>query len=376
MNRSKSEKDVLFHDGEHGKIVEIRAASDDGEEGIVEAYLTKWDTVDSWGTSFRKGAFKNTIKRRGSKGVRLIWNHEELAGKVLDLREDSYGPLAVVQFNLETRSGKEAFAHVKAGDISCFSFGFRTVKDGWKDQVREIQEVELFECGPVVFEANSEAKITDVRSVCGNDARRVQGKVEGDVETRSTDFDETQQERELNAKGWQLVSSLDRTLDDIYYRADNPGAETIIGEVDTAIAKFHTAYMTWLREYYDYYESRGGKAPCEFRNKLQVVARSLDMSDIAKRTSLTEDEVGLLAKGKLLPVSARSKLDEVDSGLKSAHAETRSRYIEILCDELRSGGLNQGERDRVLALLTNAKSNLEIDIAMEVISDFRANLNP
>lgn len=380
MKKEQKNTIAVFHDGENGKILEVRASENPEDVGIVEAYLTAWDTVDSWNTSFKKGAFKKTFSTRGAKGTRLIWNHHQLAGKVLELKEDSYGPMAKVQFNLNTNAGKEAYEHVRAGDIPCFSFGFNTIKDRWNGQVREILEIDMLECGPVIFEANSKATIIDVRSL-GTDSDATNGytgqieRVCGKIETRETDFDDTQKRRELQSRGWQLQSSLEYTLEDIYYQSVKPEADEIIGLVDIAIAKFHTAYITWLNEYYAQFENRKGKAPCEFRNKLQIALNSVNKDDLLKSTSLTQEELKQLSMGHLLPLESRSKVKEAGEEIFSAFKETRSQYIEGLCDELRYGDLTDGEVERIEALLARRKTdNTEIRMALEVLKEFRAKL--
>jgi|GEM_PF-521406 len=142
-------------------IGEIREIQDD--QGIVKAYLTAWDTVDAYNSTFKRGAFKRSFKERNPK---LIWNHKDLAGKILEAGEDDYGPYAMCQFNMDTSSGRDYFSHVKAGDVSAFSFGFRSNKDRIKNGIREIMDVDVLECGPVLFPANDNAVITHVR---GND---------------------------------------------------------------------------------------------------------------------------------------------------------------------------------------------------------------
>jgi len=322
---------------------EVRAIPDE-ETGTVEGYLTKWDTVDDWGTTFKKGAFTATFKKRGPKGTRLIWNHRELAGKILELREDSYGPFVKAQFNLETEVGKTAYAHVKAGDVNCFSFGFNITKDQWKGQVREILAVDMLECGPVVFEANNKAKVTGARQ------KKDEGK-------RSTDFDETQAKKELNSKGGQLFDSLSWTIDDIFYIGNNTPAE-IISMADTAISKFHVAYVEWLKEYYAQSETRGTKEikpPSGNRNSLQVAVNLLDTERLTCESTLTSDEVATLKKGVLLPLEARARLESANEDLFKAHQETRAAMIETLCDELRATTFTEGETERIEALLGNHK---------------------
>ena len=300
-----------------------------GEQGICSAYLTKWGTIDSWGTTFEKGSFKDSFEARGASGTRLIWNHTELAGKILNLGEDDTGPFAEVQFNLETRAGKEAYEHVKAGDVNCFSFGFNTQKDRWLKGVRSIQKVDMLECGPVVFQANDEAEITGVRA---------------------QDFDETFINTEIVRRGWQLQSALDRTLDDIFWGAAN--SDEVMQSVDTAISKFHSAYMLWLDDYYTQSESREtATPPREIRNKIQAALNQLDITTLTAKTSLIDTDVDCLKLGNVLPFESRAKLADLPEDFVKCHNEERRKKIEGLCNEIRASGFSHAEKERFSALL-------------------------
>lgn len=329
------------------------------EDGTCEAYLTKWGSVDSYRTQFEAGAFKNTFEKRGASGTRLFWNHRELCGKILELREDDYGPYAKCQFNLNTRAGKEAYEHVRAGDVDCFSFGFNTVKSHpIKGGVRSITEVDMLECGPVVFQANDEAVITGVRS---------------------EDFNETLDAKKLRAEGWQIQSAIDWTIDEIFY-GDSNTSDEIIGKVDTAIAAYHVSYMEWLNRYYDQFESREGCAPRECRNAIMEAAGTVDLDLMVKETSLTQDDVDLLKRGYLLPAESRGKITELSEGFQRDYHTERRKTVEGLCNELRSGGFTDGERDRFSALLelsatekreTETKTD---DETMDFLKDIRSSL--
>jgi len=314
--------------------IELRTAGEirgTTEDGTCEAYLTKWGSVDSYRTQFEAGAFKNTFEKRGATGTRLFWNHRELCGKILELREDDYGPYAKCQFNLNTRAGKEAYEHVRAGDVDCFSFGFNTVKSHpIKGGVRSITEVDMLECGPVVFQANDEAVITGVRS---------------------EDFDETHEQSMLRSEGWKLLYSLEETIDDIYWMGDNPTSDEIKSKIDTAISKFHVTYMGWLDRYYDQFEMREGVAPRESRNAIMDAVGTVDLDLMVKETSLTQGDVDLLKRGSLLPAESRGKITELSEGFQRDYHTERRKTVEGLCDELRSGGFTEGERDRFEALL-------------------------
>ena len=140
---------------------EIRATTD---EGILEAYLTKWDSVDSYRSTFERGAFKKTFEERGNAGkIKLLWDHSGLIGKVLESREDNYGPWIKAQINLDTSAGKEAFAHLRAGDVDAMSFGFNVIQDRMDKDLRIISEIRCLEVSPCVFPANESASIISVR---------------------------------------------------------------------------------------------------------------------------------------------------------------------------------------------------------------------
>ncbi len=160
-------------------IGEIRAV----EKGTVGAYLTKWGSIDSYRTTFRRGSFKKTFDERGGK-IKFLFDHRSLAGKIIKTREDEYGPWVRCQCNLETRTGQDTYHHLKAKDIDSFSFGFNTINDNvLEDGVREITEVKCLECGPVIFPANDRAQVVSVRS---DEQKAIQTLIDEHFEQRSS----------------------------------------------------------------------------------------------------------------------------------------------------------------------------------------------
>ena len=322
-------KDVI----EKREGIEVRVEGDDSQ-GIVRAYLTKWGTVDSYNTTFIRGAFKKTFEQRFKK-IRVLWNHDPLAGKLLRAGEDDIGPWVEVQLNLETRAGSEAFAHIKAGDINCFSFGFNRLqaREG-ANGITEITEVRCVEVSPVVFEANSEAEI---------------------VEIRAEDFNETLDIQKLRGEGWRLFDALANTIDDIMWN-ENTNDETL-SKVDTAIADFHMSYIQWLNDYVVQFrdnkdamdELRKTKDP--LKNEL----RKMDPDEILKSTPLTQDELDILTRGGLLPFESRKKLSDLPDALREAHQSKRCEAVFTLCNELRESGLSELETKRVESLLGLSK---------------------
>lgn len=301
---------------------EVREVSD---EGIAEAYLTAWDTVDSYNSTFRRGAFKRTFKNN-LPNMRLLWNHETLAGKILEAREDETGAFVRVKFNLDTQAGRDAYNHLKHGDVRCFSFGFYSVKDRITNGVREIQEVDCVECGPVIFEANHDAKVVDVRA---------------------DDFGDTIEQMEKGRRGYMLIDALLWTLDDIFW--DNDKSEWK-AKCDKAIADFHSDYIRWIE---DITSEERCRIPT--RNELQAAfheyRKDKSLEQIAMESPFTLSELRQLARGDLVPLKKREHLTELSEKIREAHNRERHARIETFCDELRSGGIYEAEKYRFRALL-------------------------
>jgi HK97 family phage prohead protease len=340
---------------EYRKLGEIRSST---EEGIVDAYLTAWGTVDSYNTTFQRGCFKRTFEERGHK-IRLLWNHERLAGKVTECREDDYGPFVRVQFNLDTQVGREAFAHVRDGDVDAFSFGFNVIKDNWESGIRSFEEIKVMECGPVVFEANEAAKITDARA---------------------EDFDETFGKNELHSRGWKLFYALEDTIDDIFWNNNTP--DEVKSKIDECISKFHGAYMQWLTEWYQQFEERASAVKYLARpgNKIQEAVKNTEnIETITRETSLTDSDLDRLKSGKLLTREARAKLSELPENIREAHQAERRNTVEALCAEIRESGFNEAEKQRFSALLGLAFGHesvrTELSETLSFIKNLRQSIN-
>jgi len=300
---------------------EIRSTTD---EGVIEAYLTKFGTIDEYRSTFTPGSFKKTFQERGDK-VKLLWDHDNLIGHVIECREDGYGPWIKGQINMETNAGREAFAHLRAGDVDAMSFGFNVVQDKIENDVRVISEVRLMEVSPVLFPANEQAKIVNVRA---------------------ESFTETVDLSLLGQRGYLLIDSLYRTLEDIWW-----GAEPSLEKIRAATKDFGNAYVAWAK---DYLKQEGRTIPTDndLIRALYEYSKG-DLAAIAQETSLTLEELRTLASGKTLPMDKRNKLAELSEEVRAAHQEQRSRAVSTLCDELREGGFNEAERTRFRGLLEN-----------------------
>jgi HK97 family phage prohead protease len=158
---------------------ELRADGD-ADGFTLEGYGAVFDEptrIDSWEGTFdeviARGAFAKTIKVR--KPV-LQFDHGRDAatgsvpiGAVEVLREDRHGLFvrAKMHDNARVEPIRQAIA---SGAIDGMSFRFRVLREEWDESedrdvpLRTINEVELFELGPVVFPAY-EATTVGVRSL-------------------------------------------------------------------------------------------------------------------------------------------------------------------------------------------------------------------
>lgn len=157
--------------------VTFRAAPDtDGRtlEGYA-AVFNEWTTIDSWEGSFQEriapGAFKKTLSERMPV---LQFDHgtHPLIGSIplgvfTALREDENG--LFVRGRLSDNWLVEPIRDaIRDGAITGMSFRFRVIKDSWKKGAgnvpeRTIQEIALYEAGPVVFPAYEQTSVS-VRS--------------------------------------------------------------------------------------------------------------------------------------------------------------------------------------------------------------------
>ena len=71
------------------------------------------------------------------------------------------------QFNLDTQRGREAFSDIKFGIIDEFSIGYRVVKDSFDSEqkdIRQLDELELYEWSPVLVGMNPATELLTIKS--------------------------------------------------------------------------------------------------------------------------------------------------------------------------------------------------------------------
>ena len=126
---------------------------------------------DSYGDVIAPGAFSASLAqhRREGSAPAMLWSHDlaRPVGRWEDLAETADGLAVRGRLNLKTESGREAFEHLRAGDLSGLSIGYRVPEGGSVEErrARILTRVELYEVSLVAVPANRRSRIRQVKQL-------------------------------------------------------------------------------------------------------------------------------------------------------------------------------------------------------------------
>lgn len=141
------------------------------EDGTFEGYGSVFNVKDSYDDIVVKGAFADSLATHSSKGSMpaLLWQHDsdEPIGVYIEMREDDTGLYVKGQLALKTQRGAEAYELLKMKAISGMSIGFVTREDSYDrvTGVNTLKKLDLWEVSLVTFPANTEARVSGVKSI-------------------------------------------------------------------------------------------------------------------------------------------------------------------------------------------------------------------
>ena len=142
----------------------------DSKQGIVSGYFSAFGMVDADGDIMMPGAFKRSIQDWGpeAKGrVKHLLNHDpsQPLGKILELKEDSYGLYYRSQVGSH-RLGQDFIKMVESDLIGEHSIGFRILREQKAAEANEIHGVMLFEGSSLTaWGANEYTPILGIKSL-------------------------------------------------------------------------------------------------------------------------------------------------------------------------------------------------------------------
>lgn len=315
----------------NGPISQIELRETGDGTGTFEGYACLFNQIDDYNSRFLPGAFRKTLSERANK-VKVLDGHGALIGKPLELREDDKGLFVSGQLTQGVQAADECHLLMKSGALDTLSFGFRVPPGGdqYRQGVREIKEVILYEISPVTFAANENAVITNVRSM---------------------NFNDTLNQENVLGMAENLFEALERTVDDIWWGSSNN--DELMSALNKALDQFKAQFMKYAQNYVDTFRANdnkrsifGGELAIELRKHCDE--QNCTIEDMAKSSVFSTDELeGLLLGTPCIP---SDKLAALPENIRAAHQRERNARVERLCSELRNG-VTTADKVRIAALL-------------------------
>jgi HK97 family phage prohead protease len=137
------------------------------DEGVFEGYASLFDLPDLSQDVVRKGAFTESLVRRGTGGIRMLWQHDpsEPIGTWSLIREDARGLFVRGRLNLAVARAREVHALIRDGAVDGLSIGYR-VRLAGKDRRRGqriLEKLDLWEISVVTFPMLPAARVSQVK---------------------------------------------------------------------------------------------------------------------------------------------------------------------------------------------------------------------
>ncbi len=147
------------------KFVAAPPAAD--EVGRFEGYASLFGVVDLAKDIVVPGAFQVSLAARGTRGVRMLWQHDpaEPIGAWAAIEEDARGLRVRGRLNLSVARAREIHALMGQGAVDGLSIGYR-VERGRRDRtgVRRLEQVDLWEISVVTFPMQPGARVEAVKA--------------------------------------------------------------------------------------------------------------------------------------------------------------------------------------------------------------------
>ena len=139
------------------------------EDGAFVGMGAVFNNVDLGKDRILPGAFDRTLQ--AGKQWPLLWQHDPSNPiGTFTAAATQQGLQISGQLLLSDATGAKAYNLLKNGVIRGLSIGYDTVKSAFVDDVRELQELKLWECSIVTFAMNESAMVTSIKAM-SDDAR-------------------------------------------------------------------------------------------------------------------------------------------------------------------------------------------------------------
>lgn len=125
------------------------------QDGVIEGYASLFGMSDMAQDIVEPGAFTRSLQKRGTAGVRMLWQHDaaQPIGVWLRIQEDRRGLFVRGRLNLALERARDIYALICDGAVDGLSIGFKAerARHEGRGGVRRLFSVDLWEISIVTF---------------------------------------------------------------------------------------------------------------------------------------------------------------------------------------------------------------------------------
>ena len=136
--------------------------------GVFSGYASIFGRRDQSGDIVMPGAFNTSLKKRGPKNIRMLFQHDpaEPVGTWLEIKETDRGLYVLGRLDKNVQRGRELLSLLESKGIDGLSIGFKTVS-ATRDAIRKarlLTAIDLWEISLVTFPMLEGARVSAVKS--------------------------------------------------------------------------------------------------------------------------------------------------------------------------------------------------------------------
>ena len=136
--------------------------------GVFIDYASLFGRRDQAGDIVMPGAFRASLKLRGTAGIRMLFQHNpaEPVGSWLNIAENDKGLHVRGRLNLKVQRGRELAALPVEHGLDGLSIGFKTIEASREraSGARLLHRIDLWEISLVTFPMLSGARVTGIKA--------------------------------------------------------------------------------------------------------------------------------------------------------------------------------------------------------------------
>ena len=231
--------------------------------GIIEAYVSFFGNVDSYGDVVQKGAFAESIAKHFPRYPKGVWAHDwtQPIAKTLEIKEDTQGLYVKGQLLLDIQKAKEAYILIKEGVVTDFSFGYE-VDEAVIDEstgFRLLKKLTIYEWSPVLVGANDRATLLRVKG----DGQEIAEENEGETLAEEENIEDLEKsKKQPEEKIGRVLSEANRTM-----------VKTAMDEITDLVTRLNDLFKMFEALYQATEQPSGkeGKTVVEQRGKSTLV---------------------------------------------------------------------------------------------------------